>query len=1052
MGTLKDLVEEAKRRTILWAILVFCLAYFMSLTSSSIWINIPVAILLLAVVRRLSLEVEIRRKPPDGPPPPRHQLRRQLNPNDPLLSAPSNFARSRWRHNIDSPSVEVAVDELTKCLIDEWVTNLWYSSLTPDQEFPEELRLLINNVIGELARRVKRVDLMALICRDMVDIVGSHLELFRRIKTKVGVDVMASLSVEERDEKLKEAMLVSRELHPALISHESEYKVLKQLVGGVVALVLRREDLRCRLLRTIARELLTCAVLQPVLNFASPGFINELIESFTLTSKEKSGQANQAQSTSGDSNVKGVRSRLPERILQRKPSLSGLEMIAISNLEANISEHPGSECHGELGSVPRSDWAQVLDAVTQRRTQALTPEHLDNLWAKGRNYKKREIAKTTSLGATVSQAADYPGKSINLVLSESRVIAKSMARTEGTSMTTNLAQLPVSLDRLHKNAASVDFLDIKQGYKSTERYKGLLFDNSEDRGQQFPGIGFSLHDTDEEHQRPLSFSEVLQVPNDSSSSQLATMESTQNQHGTAGIAQNSNATMSILDLNLQVMGAHFEKAGSKTFAVYTIRVGDSDNRTWQVQRRFRNFEQLHRRLKDMPNYTLSLPRKRFFTSSLDNDFVLERCVLLDKYLRDLLAIPSIAELHEVWDFLSINSQHYAFGVAPSMMKTLAVNVDDAMDDMFRQIRGVSDDIQGVLKTATSGIRYRFPLGSGDISQTGMTSAFLQSAMSTTPRSSSNPKLSGPTQVLPLSDSVYGEKIFASSISEDEDHVAQEYSGVQGFGSADWQSDSDLQTETHEASTHQFGSTGLDDRGNLYFGRRPERALSEGHSPADSFMSELVEDELVIPQEWSPPKVSVPLLNLVDVIFQLQGRGWIRRQVLWMAKQILQVGLGDAIDDWLLEKIQWLRSDDIMAAGIQWVRGILWPDGIFVTKHPSRSGLSSTNSGASKGLGIEGAIKGGQTVQQQAPVNSFEYRLEALRRAMVVREILLDRAPAALVNLIGKKQYTRCATDIYNFSQSTVCVKQLAYSLLEMLLLSTFPELHDLLLDVRSGVS
>jgi sorting nexin-13 len=41
----------------------------------------------------------------------------------------------------------------------------------------------------------------------------------------------------------------------------------------------------------------------------------------------------------------------------------------------------------------------------------------------------------------------------------------------------------------------------------------------------------------------------------------------------------------------------------------------------------------------------------------------------------------------------------------------------------------------------------------------------------------------------------------------------------------------------------------------------------------------------------------------------------------MAKQILKVGLGDAIDDWLLEKIQWLRRDDIMAAGIQWVRGV-----------------------------------------------------------------------------------------------------------------------------------
>jgi hypothetical protein len=44
----------------------------------------------------------------------------------------------------------------------------------------------------------------------------------------------------------------------------------------------------------------------------------------------------------------------------------------------------------------------------------------------------------------------------------------------------------------------------------------------------------------------------------------------------------------------------------------------------------------------------------------------------------------------------------------------------------------------------------------------------------------------------------------------------------------------------------------------------------------------------------------------------------RRQVLWMAKQILQVGLGDAIDDWLLQKIQWLRSEEVVARGIQWV--------------------------------------------------------------------------------------------------------------------------------------
>jgi hypothetical protein len=46
------------------------------------------------------------------------------------------------------------------------------------------------------------------------------------MKASIGLDVnFSSLSTEERDEKLKEAMLVARELHPALISPEAEYKV-----------------------------------------------------------------------------------------------------------------------------------------------------------------------------------------------------------------------------------------------------------------------------------------------------------------------------------------------------------------------------------------------------------------------------------------------------------------------------------------------------------------------------------------------------------------------------------------------------------------------------------------------------------------------------------------------------------------------------------------------------------------------------------------------------------------------------------------------------------
>lgn len=37
---------------------------------------------------------------------------------------------------------------------------------------------------------------------------------------------------------------------------------------------------------------------------------------------------------------------------------------------------------------------------------------------------------------------------------------------------------------------------------------------------------------------------------------------------------------------MQVMGAYFEKVGSKSFAVYSIAVRDAENRTWFVKRRF----------------------------------------------------------------------------------------------------------------------------------------------------------------------------------------------------------------------------------------------------------------------------------------------------------------------------------------------------------------------------------------------------------------------------------------------------------------------------------
>lgn len=59
--------------------------------------------------------------------------------------------------------------------------------------------------------------------------------------------------------------------------------------------------------------------------------------------------------------------------------------------------------------------------------------------------------------------------------------------------------------------------------------------------------------------------------------------------------------------------------------------------------RFRHFEELHRRLKEFPEYNLSLPPKHFLSSGLDVPVVQERCKLLDVYLKVCLSRSTLGD-------------------------------------------------------------------------------------------------------------------------------------------------------------------------------------------------------------------------------------------------------------------------------------------------------------------------------------------------------------------------------------------------------------------------
>lgn len=100
-----------------------------------------------------------------------------------------------------------------------------------------------------------------------------------------------------------------------------------------------------------------------------------------------------------------------------------------------------------------------------------------------------------------------------------------------------------------------------------------------------------------------------------------------------------------MPLPIQVVAADLHSEGSKDVVLYKIRVADSSGEEWTVSRRFRNFETLHRALREHAAYRLRLPAKRIFSQQHSVAFVEERRQQLDAYLQSLLANPAVAGKH-----------------------------------------------------------------------------------------------------------------------------------------------------------------------------------------------------------------------------------------------------------------------------------------------------------------------------------------------------------------------------------------------------------------------
>lgn len=129
------------------------------------WMNLPIAILIVAAFRIISNEVEFKWKVQSVRPQTflSYLEKKQLSLNDSRLS--SSPPPPKWKRKIDSPKVETALNEFIDKILKDFVVDLWYSEITPDREAPELIRTVILDAIGEISGRVKEINLVDLLTR-----------------------------------------------------------------------------------------------------------------------------------------------------------------------------------------------------------------------------------------------------------------------------------------------------------------------------------------------------------------------------------------------------------------------------------------------------------------------------------------------------------------------------------------------------------------------------------------------------------------------------------------------------------------------------------------------------------------------------------------------------------------------------------------------------------------------------------------------------------------------------------------------------------------------
>jgi len=412
----------------------------------------------------------------------------------------------------------------------------------------------------------------------------------------------------------------------------------------------------------------------------------------------------------------------------------------------------------------------------------------------------------------------------------------------------------------------------------------------------------------------------------------------------------------------------------KPFVMYQLLVKNGPTLKWTIVKRYSGFEELHQRLKKaIPSFDAQLPKKHFF-NNLDQQFIQNRKQELQTYLGQLLWNRTVQESVELQQFLlpSPDDAKWAQqtpGGTQSGTSTPSSSQSSTFS-FFRKDKDKEKEKDGKEKEPNTGAAAVATATAPQHihhhhSQSTHAAAPALARSSTFAVRGSHAPLQQHT--LPTSSGISA--LHQASV-DDSEVFARSNKTHDGASSLGYTTTAHLESPTRArhtlpqqpppaagaaagadpswvggplatasppvsppppsrssaAATVAIRTYSADD-----LAARPHRAgvpTSVGAVPSFPIVApgSVMSGGLLPASVWEDKSLTDPLYLLVEEIFNLNGRGWMRRQATWVGKQLVKMFMDDVVKDKLNKQVGDLLNEQSLTAQIDWLTDLIWPDG------------------------------------------------------------------------------------------------------------------------------